>query len=252
MDDEMIRVLFVGESWHTQLTEGKGFDFFSVGFYEEATRWIFDALESEDIEITYMPSHKVAADFPKTLDALGAFDVVLLSDVGADTFLLTPETFQRSEITVNRLKLIEQFVADGGGFCMIGGYMSFQGINGKARYHRSPIESLLPVFLYPYDDREEVPEGFTPEVQNAGHPILQGISNDWPHLLGYNRLILKEEADLLLKREDDPILAVGMYGEGRTMAFASDCSPHWAPPAFCEWSDYGRLWQQSVRWLAGK
>lgn len=252
VNDQKIRVLFVGESWHTKLTEGKGFDFFSVGFYEEAANWLFEALKSDSIELTYLPSHEVATKFPKKLEDLKYFDVLLLSDIGSDTFLLSPETFLHSKRSINLLELIEKFVREGGGVCMIGGYLSFQGIGGKARYHRSPIETLLPVSLLPYDDREEVPEGFIPEVCDKDHSIMKGIDDDWPYLLGYNRLILKEEGTLVLKRKEDPILAVGAHGKGRTMAFASDCSPHWAPLTFCKWLGYQKLWQQSIQWLAYK
>ena len=42
---------------------------------------------------------------------------------------------------------------------MFGGYLSFQGINGVARYKNTPIERILPVNILPYDDRVEAPEG---------------------------------------------------------------------------------------------
>ena len=54
----------------------------------------------------------------------------------------------------------------------------------------------------------------------------------------------------LLRR--DPLIAAWSYGEGRAVAFASDCGPHWAPPAFVEWDGYAKLWQNLVGWVAGK
>lgn len=54
---------------------------------------------------------------------------------------------------------------------MIGGYFSFQGIDGKARWHRTVVEDALPVTCLPYDDRLEIPEGFRPVI-NAEHAIL--------------------------------------------------------------------------------
>ena len=50
----------------------------------------------------------------------------------------------------------------------------------------------------------------------------------------------------------DPLIVAGDYGAGRSVAFASDCGPHWAPPEFVGWSGYGRLWAQIVGWAAGK
>ena len=37
----------------------------------------------------------------------------------------------------------------------------------------------------------------------------------------------------------------------RKVAFASDCGPHWAPPAFVDWPGYTTLWRQIVGWAAG-
>ena len=38
----------------------------------------------------------------------------------------------------------------------------------------------------------------------------------------------------------------------RSVAFTSDCGPHWAPPDFVEWEGYGRLWNQIAGWAAGE
>ena len=47
--------------------------------------------------------------------------------------------------------------------------------------------------MLPYDDRVEVPEGFQPElVGDHDHPILAGLGQDWPILLGYNEVLLKD------------------------------------------------------------
>ena len=72
---------------------------------------------------------------------------------------------------------------------MIGGYLSFQGIDGRARWRRTPVEDALPVTCLPYDDRIEVPEGFVPEIVGADdHPVLRGLGRDWPLLLGANEV----------------------------------------------------------------
>ena len=52
--------------------------------------------------------------------------------------------------------------------------------------------------------------------------------------------------------DTDPLIVAGNHGAGRSVAFASDCGPHWAPPPFVEWSGYARLWQQLVGWAAGQ
>ena len=81
---------------------------------------------------------------------------------------------------------------------MFGGYYSFQGINGGARYHKTPVEEVLPVSCLPVDDRVEVPEGFAPVlIGSPSHPILKGLGHDWPVLLGFNEVTVKDGAEVL-------------------------------------------------------
>jgi uncharacterized membrane protein len=139
----------------------------------------------------------------------------------------------------------------------MGGYYSFQGINGGARYHRTPVEEVLPVTMLPYDDRVEVPEGFRPElaVGEGEHRILTGLGGKWPLLLGYNEVQIKqaEGVQLLACTPADvgghPLLATGAYGEGRTLVWTSDIGPHWLPEEFAHWEGYRRLWTQALDWL---
>lgn len=80
---------------------------------------------------------------------------------------------------------------------MIGGYFSFQGIDGRARWRRTPVEDVLPVECLPYDDRLEIPEGFSAVVDaKSNHPILNGLDGEWPPLLGANEVRLKPEAGI--------------------------------------------------------
>ena len=92
----------------------------------------------------------------------------------------------------NRLKLIRDYVRGGGGLAMIGGYYSFQGINGGARYRGTAVEDVLPVSILPYDDRVEVPEGCKAELVDPAHPITKGLGKNWPPLLGFNEVVLKQ------------------------------------------------------------
>jgi uncharacterized membrane protein len=200
--------------------------------------------------VTYLPCHEVPSRFPSAAGELAAFDVVILSDIGSNTFLLAPETFTRSEIAPNRLQVLAQYVDDGGALLMIGGYMSFAGIDGKARYGSTPLAPVLPVDVLDHDDRVEVPEGFTADVVAADHPALAEVPSAWPRLLGYNRLVSRPTTTVLASFGDDPILAVGEYGHGRTAVFASDLAPHWAPPEFVEWEGYVALWAGVLSWLA--
>lgn len=245
-----LKILFAGESWTSHTIHVKGFDSFTTSVYEEGVRWIRDAFEKAGHTFTYIPGQCVSEDFPFYMEDLEIYDLVVLSDIGANTLLLPSRTFSHSQPCPNRLDLIREYVSNGGALLMIGGYLTFQGIDAKGRYHGTPVEECLPVELSSVDDRMEMPQGFRPYITNPDHEILTGIPGEWPAFLGYNRLTAKPGSSVLLKAGTDPFLVVGKYGKGRSGAFASDCSPHWAPPGFVDWEYYPVLWNQLASWLA--
>ncbi len=144
---------------------------------------------------------------------------------------------------------------EGGALLMYGGYYSFQGINGGARFRNTPVEEVLPVTCLPYDDRVEVPEGFTPTVADAKHPMLKGIKGPFPYLLGFNEVVVKPGAEVVMTVSPDykdlPLLVAGRYGKGRTVAWTSDVGPHWLPPEFIAWDGYGPLFERMLDWATG-
>jgi len=243
------KVLLVGETWVTHAYHQKGFMAFDTGFYATGATPLIAALESAGWEVQHIPNHLAATTFPTSLDELANVAVVILSDIPADTLLLHPDTFERGQRTPNRLDLLRHWASDGHGLLMVGGYMSFAGFQGKARYGATPINDCLPVEVSRCDDRVECPQGILPTLV-AGHEILRGLPADWPHFLGYNQLRPKRGAEILLTIGDDPLLAVWEFGSGRVAAFASDCSPHWGSPEFLAWPAYGQFWEQLVTWLA--
>jgi uncharacterized membrane protein len=246
------RVLIVGESWIKHTVHLKGFDQFHTTEYEEGAGVFLAALKGAGIEVDYIRAHEVSSRFPRTPTDLERYDVVILSDIGSNSFLLCDETFLRSERTTNRLVLLRDYVTAGGGLLMIGGYMSFAGIDGRARYHATPLAAVLPVTMHDRDDRIEVPEGLTATFPEPRHPVLGGTPAEWPILLGYNQLKAKPGATVVATHGDDPLLVVGEAGKGRAVAFASDVAPHWAPPEFMSWPHYPKLWASIVQWAAGR
>jgi uncharacterized membrane protein len=246
-----MRVLLCGESWITHSVHIKGVDSFNTSSYVEGADRLRAVLASADIQVDYLPGHLTPARFPGAADELAGYDAIMLSDIGANSLLLSPDTFERSAVRPDRLAAVERYVHAGGGLLMIGGYLSFAGVEGKARYYGTPVEQALPVEISPLDDRVETPQGVQPVVGAPGHAILQGIPADWPVLLGYNQLIPRSAAEVLVRCGDDPLLVVGGYGAGRSAAFASDCAPHWCPPEFMDWPGYSVLWPNLIRWLAG-
>lgn len=248
----MTRVLVAGESWSVTSIHTKGFDSFTTVNYEEGGAALLGALEDGGFDVTYMPCHVAATNFPWTKEELDAYDVVLLSDVGANTFLLPAKTFIKGQKTTNRLAVLRDWAHAGGGLAMVGGYLSFQGIEAKANYRGTPLADALPVSLEIGDDREETPEGVTARL-SAIHDVTDGLDTVFPPLLGYQRFVAKDSAQVLAKFDDDaPLLVVDNYGQGRTLAYASDIGPHWAPEEFTDWKGFATMWQQAITWLAGK
>jgi len=243
-------VLLVGEAWQSLQFDIKGFDFFSRSTYHESIEPLQNALETNGFETEYIPTTRAAREFPTSADEIAEFDVIVLSDIGYNTLALPPATFDDFEQRSNRLQLVEDFVQAGGGLVMVGGYLSFQGINGKANYKDTPVEVALPVTMQSYDDRVERSDGVTPVVSQDSHTIVDGLPREWPALLGYNRVVPDSDAKELARVDDDPLVVVGSHGKGRSVAFTSDCAPHWAAPRFTDWEQYDELWTNLVKWVA--
>jgi uncharacterized membrane protein len=248
----MSRILLAGEQVTIYTVEIKGFDHFVTSQSKEDGARFCRALKEGGHAVDWIKSCDVPIDFPESAESLGRYDVVILSDIGTNSLLLHPDVVSSSLRRPNRLKLLRQFVEDGGGLAMIGGWMSFSGIDGKARYHGTCLEDVLPVVCGDFDDRVEVPEGVVPAVRDPLHPILRGVGADWPYFLGYNRVTAKHGSITLMSAGTDPLLCVGRYGKGRSVAFMSDCAPHWGTKEFLDWSGYDLFWNNLVSWLSDR
>ncbi|WP_175956975.1 glutamine amidotransferase [Schaalia sp. Marseille-Q2122] len=246
----MAKVLLAGESWVSDTTDHKGFDPFPHTQVHIGCTEFLAALRAGGHEVTHLRSHDAGSDFPFSVEELNAYDVVILSDIGANTLLLPPEVFEQGLRRPNRLKVLRDWVHAGGGLMMAGGYLSFQGFRAMANYAGTPLEEALPVTIARWDDRVETPEGAHGQLSDITHPITDGLDKQWPYLLGYQKLTPDPDATVLATIEGDPLLAVKEYGSGRSAAYATDISPHWAPREFMEWPGYQQLFCALVSWLA--
>ena len=95
-----------------------------------------------------------------------------------------------------------------------------------------------------------IPSATFAEVTLPDHPAFAGIEGEWPPVLGYNKSTIKPEAELAATVCGDPFIAFGSYGEGKSAVFSSDCSPHWAPPEFCNWKYYDVLFKNILDYIA--
>ncbi|WP_382310177.1 glutamine amidotransferase [Herbiconiux sp. UC225_62] len=248
----MTRVLLLGESWFVHSIHQKGFDSFTTSEFTLGGVEFVAALRAAGHEVTHVPCHEITTRVPSTADELrDVADVIVVSDVGANTFQLPAATFTRSEAQPDRTDALRDFVEQGGGLLMVGGYMTFSGIDAKARWGRTALAEALPVRILDRDDRVELPAGAAPTTV-AEHPITAGLAGEWPALLGLNEVTVRESAAELASCAGHPLLVVGGFGAGRSGAFTSDIAPHWAPPGFVGWEGYGPLFDRTVRWLAGE
>jgi uncharacterized membrane protein len=190
---------------------------------------------------------------------LTSFDVVVLQDFDYAPYQMAPY-----------LPLIRDYVEQGGGLAMVGGSLSFDG----GGYSDTPLAEALPVKMRPSNpSAAAIVEGsFAPEPV-AGllhHPLLElypepaqtvAAFRSLDPLVGANSLLGVQASGLALlehpsARTPDghklPILAVGRFGRGRSLAFATDTSWHWSMPTAGRGKDpsaYDRFWDRAVRWL---
>lgn len=187
------------------------------------------------------------------LDELKNFDVVVLDDFS-----------HRSYFNPIYLERVRDFVRDGGGLAMFGGVRGFD----SGGYGESALKEALPVEL---DGKGTYQNGgsLRPALTAAGkaHPVTRLLpdprSNEetWgkmPPLTAYNHVRAARGETLVTASGDGsggalPLLTVGRFGKGRTLALMSDEAWRWnfiAAGNRDTPQNHLKLIRQSVRWLA--
>jgi len=253
-----IRVLYVGDAGVVLGPNIVASPFYYEQKGYEVHIWcqpILDALSAEkDITVEHMTTWRALKEFPKTAEELAAkYDVIVLSDIEQESLVLYPwEVMMQSPMGPNRVESIREFVRNGGGLIMVGGWQSFTGRRGVGNWGGTAVEEALPVkCLDVNDDRNEVPQGVHVEIVEKDHPIVKGLNwETCPVFTGYNRVKVKENAKIISKWKEtgDPMIAVWTFGKGRSAVFTSDISPHWGA-GYQKWDNYGKSFIQMIRWL---
>ncbi|GAX06718.1 hypothetical protein IWT25_02065 [Secundilactobacillus pentosiphilus] len=245
----MAKILLAGESWISSTTEYKGYDSFTSTKLESGCEDLLKALRGLGHSVEHLFAHDVPEKFPWTLSELNQYDVVILSDIGANSFNLSDRVFAGGNPTTDRLQLLKEWVNNGGALMMAGGYLSFGGFEGKAHYHNTALEEILPVDVSPFDDRIETPAGAVPK-----EAVANGISENlgqFPKVLGYQVVTPKNDSDVLMTIDGHPFLITRKVGQGRTLAYTTDIAPHWASQDFMSWTHYGQFFSRCIHWLSG-
>ncbi len=176
--------------------------------------------------------------FPNTVEEMYRNDAVLMLDV--DTAALAPQ----------QLQLLREYVEDGGGLAVFGGFYSY----GNSDLKNSLLADFLPLTVVksPFDLR------YAPEqVLAVGNRAAFLKTATWGASLvspWYHELTPAKDAVVLIKAEPAPWLAVRRAGRGRVLACAGTLFGE-APEGkilFWDWSGWPAFVAEMFKWLAGK
>ncbi len=186
------------------------------------------------------------------LKELKNFDLVFLDDFS-----------YRFYFNISYLEKLRDFVREGGGLAMLGGIRSFD----SGGYGVSPLREVLPVEL---DGKGRYQTGTRLRgvltASGKAHPITrllpdpQANEEAWknmPPLTTFNRVLRAKGEALLLAAPNGasggpPLLTVGKFGKGRTLALMSDDIWRWnfiAVGGKEGPQNHLKLIRQAVRWL---
>ncbi len=186
-------------------------------------------------------------------DHLPSFDAVILQDFDAMPYGLS-----------KHLRALARYVRRGGGLIMVGGPNAF--VSGH--YARTPLAEVLPVSLATVDPTNAVDFGtFVPQMTEAGRraPVLEPlralVGEQLAQMPGTN--IVDEArggATVLLTHPNlrtaagtaMPVLALGEYGSGRSIALTVDGSHKLLFSAFAIRAGgraHGAFWDGLLGWL---
>jgi len=187
------------------------------------------------------------------LEELKNFDVIFFDDFSHRAYF--------NPVYLDRVK---DFVRDGGGLAMLGGTRAFDA----GGYGDSALREVLPVELDgkgAFETRGAMQAALTPA--GKAHPITRLLSDPkaneeaWrklPPLTGINQIRGVRGETLLTAGGADgtsgaPLLAIGRFGKGRTLALMTDDAWRWNFIAVGNKEtpqNHLKLMRQAVRWLA--
>jgi uncharacterized membrane protein len=176
--------------------------------------------------------------FPQTRAELLAYDALVLSNV------------PRSALSEEILGWVDEWIGKrGGGLLVAGGPRSF----GAGGWTGTEVERMLPVEFLGSVDWELTPSVLEPTGADL-HPVwrlfederaTRAALRELPESLGRNNWVrVKPQSGMLLGAQKagtgsgtPPLLAVGAYGRGRTMALATPLSGSWSPRFTRQWGE---------------
>ncbi|MFQ5682559.1 MAG: glutamine amidotransferase [Candidatus Binatia bacterium] len=217
------------------------------------------------VSFVFLRAPTDSVDVPENQLSLIPFpiDEVFLEELQNFDLLLFDNFSYRSYFKSLYLEKIRDFVRDGGGLAMLGGANSFD----SGGYSKSPLREVLPVELEG-KGRYQTGVHLQGVLTTLGkvHPITRLLpdaranDNAWkklPSLRSLNKVFHVRGETLLIAapkgtKKGSPLLAVGRFGKGRTLAFLSDDLWRWNFTAVGKKEspqNHLKLIRQAVRWL---
>ncbi len=193
------------------------------------------------------------------------YDVFIIGDLDSRAFH-DPATYTDS------LDALADAVYEGKGLLMLGGYHSF----GAGLYQQTPLADVLPIKMgdnerqeFDEDVRRDLHVNSPFRLRPAKDHFLTRLGDEedsraiwqkFPPLVGANRIVAKDNAEVLLESDDEvgrPIMVAANVG-GRVIAFAGDSTWRWNMPRtdpetkeiISYEKEYDQFWRQVVLWLA--
>ena len=167
---------------------------------------------------------------------LNRFSVIVIANLDAPS------------LNAERLAAYREFVANGGGLVVLGGYWAF----GRGAYAGTPLEEMLPVTFAP---EHRIP------ANAEGLPLRAAPQATWkfaadfaakPVAFYVQTLAPKPGATVQLLAGDKPALIAGTFGKGRVVACALTANgdaPAGSVP-FWDWPAWPKLLGHALDWAA--
>ena len=172
------RILFAGESWNTYGVHTKGASSYTTSGYEEGARALLRALKGSGFDITYLRNHEAVEGFPYTTEEIAErFDVVVLSDIPADSLLAAACGLRPGRAPPEQAALAGEIRRAGRRLADDRRLHVVRGLRGPWALCVDSARGRTARRDRRYDDRIEEPEGVNPVVAKD-HPILNGIDGE--------------------------------------------------------------------------
>ena len=177
-----------------------------------------------------------------SLNELPATDVELPQDS-----VIVVANVSAPDLKPARVARIKEFVAAGGGLVVLAGRSAYC----QGKYVGTPLAEILPVTFDFYTNSAPKGVSLTRAASATWLPVTDFSAKPMAYYL--QTITPKPDAIVQLLAGDKPTIVSGTFGKGRVVAVGLTVNGNPPPGAvpFWEWSDWPRLFGQTIEWAAG-